>query len=93
MSKTKIEQVSETVTIDLDLANQTSSEVDLQQAEVHQEQAISELEKRLVQEAVSAVEETKKAITRPVAFGSQLLGKTTTTQRLKRSNRQLENWI
>ena len=62
MSKAKIERVSETATLDSNFASQTSSELELQQAEVHQEQAISELEQRLVQEAVSAVEETKKAI-------------------------------
>lgn len=63
MSKTKIERVSETATLDSNFASQTSSEAKLQQAEVHQEQAISELEQRLVQEAVSAVEETKRAVT------------------------------
>lgn len=64
MSKTKIEQVSETVTIDSNLSSQgnSNSETKLRETEVHQEQAISELEQRLVQEAVSAVEETKRAI-------------------------------
>ncbi len=62
MSKTKIEHISETATPASNFTSQTSSEVELQKAEVHQEQAISELEKRLVQEAVSAIEETKKAI-------------------------------
>lgn len=64
MSKTEIQQVSEAVTVDLNLEGQSTSnsEAKLQQTEVHQEQAITELEKRLVQEAVKAVEETKKAI-------------------------------
>lgn len=64
MSKSEIQQVSEAVTVDLNLEGQSTSnsEAKLQQTEVHQEQAITELEKRLVQEAVKAVEETKRAI-------------------------------
>ena len=64
MSKSEIQQVSEAVTVDLNLEGQSTSnsEAKLQQTEVHQEQAITELEKRLVQEAVKAVEETKRAL-------------------------------
>ena len=64
MSKTEIKQVAETVSVDSNLENQanSNSEAKLQQTEVHQEQAITELEKRLVQEAVKAVSETKQAI-------------------------------
>ena len=64
MSKTEIKQVAETVSLDSNLENQanSNSEAKLQQTEVHQEQAITELEKRLVQEAVKAVSETKQAI-------------------------------
>ena len=63
MSKTKIQQVSEAVPVNSNLEGKSSleSEAKLHQTEVHQ-QAITELEKRLVQEAVSAVEETKRAI-------------------------------
>lgn len=63
MSKTEIKQVSETVSVDSNLEGQSTSnsETKLQQTEVHQ-QAITELEKRLVQEAVRAVSETKQAI-------------------------------
>ncbi|MDJ0570839.1 MAG: YfdX family protein [Pleurocapsa sp. MO_192.B19] len=64
MRKTEIQQVSEVVTVDSNLEGQSSSnsEEKLQQTEVHKEQTITELEKRLVQEAVSAVEKTKQAI-------------------------------
>lgn len=64
MSKTEIKQVAETVSLDSNLENQanSNSEAKLQQTEVHQGQAITELEKRLVREAVKAVEETKQAI-------------------------------
>ena len=52
MSKTTIQQVPEAVATDSKL----------QHTEVEQEQIISELEERLVQEAVTAIEETKRAI-------------------------------
>jgi len=73
MSKTEIEQVPQAANANLNLEAQitSNSAAKLQQSEVHHEQAISELEKRLVREAVSAIEETKQAITLRVAFGSQ----------------------
>ncbi len=73
MSKTEIEQVPQAANANLNLEaqNTSNSAAKLQQSEVHHEQAISELEKRLVREAVSAIEETKQAITLRVAFGSQ----------------------
>ncbi|MEO0927345.1 MAG: hypothetical protein AAFY63_15870 [Cyanobacteria bacterium J06643_13] len=73
MSKTEIEQVPQAANANLNLEaqNTSNSAAKLQQAEVHREQTISELEERLVREAVSAMEETKQAITLRVAFGSQ----------------------
>ncbi len=64
MSKTKIQQVSEAVPVDSNLEGESSLNLEekLQQTEAEQEQTITELEKRLVQEAVSAVAETKQAI-------------------------------
>ncbi len=59
MSKTEIKQ-SEAVTVDSNLEEQSS--LNSKTTEVEQEQTITELEKRLVREAVNAVEETKQAI-------------------------------
>lgn len=64
MSKAEVEQVPQAASANLnsEARNTSNSAVKLQQAEVHHEQAISELDKRLVREAVSAMEETKQAI-------------------------------
>lgn len=64
MSKTEIQQVSEAVPVDSNLEGESSlnSEEKPQQTEAEQEQTITELEKRLVHEAVNAVAETQQAI-------------------------------
>ena len=65
MSNTEIQHASEAVTVDSNLEEQNTldSQVKLhQQTEAEKEQTITELEQRLVQEAVSAIEETKQAI-------------------------------
>ena len=54
---TKIEEVAKTETVTSNLEEQTASNI-----ATHKERAITELEERLVGEAVNAIEETKKAI-------------------------------
>ncbi|MDJ0571401.1 MAG: hypothetical protein QNJ53_20455 [Pleurocapsa sp. MO_192.B19] len=64
MSNTEIQQASETATVDSTLEEQNTLDSQLklqQQTEAEKEQTITELEQRLVQEAVSAIEETKQA--------------------------------
>lgn len=64
MSKTKIQQVSQAVPVDSNQSGQNTLDLEVkpQPTEAEQERAITELEERLVQEAVCAVEETKRAI-------------------------------
>ena len=54
---TKIEEADNTETVTSDLEEQTTSNI-----ATHKERAITELEERLIQEAVNAIEETKRAI-------------------------------
>lgn len=53
----KIEEAAKTETVTSNLEEQTASNI-----ATHKERAITELEERLVQEAVNAIEETKRAI-------------------------------
>ena len=65
MDRTQIQQACETVTVDSapEDRDNLDSQVELQQeTEAEKEQTISEVEKRLVREAVNAITETKNAI-------------------------------